>query len=269
MLTGQRPRAEEREEEGNMRMKQAVSVLLACVMLAGCSAGGGKKEEGYKKIVDDFAEITLLQDQDGGAYEKALEAVGIYLKDSNQETLEKARTAVRGTIEQMEEDSGSMTEYEMDEEFKELLIKYGLDPEEYKINADMRSGYLAGYISSLQYLEYYLENEGPGGVTRESLEFTYQYDVEEQEYMGGFYYTGVNYWFAEWGEEETAYVMQQVVDQLQYLTAEDPVWENSRDAVERRLNVYLDTIEKHMDQWLKFIGENQEDLYQMQKELGK
>lgn len=252
-----------------MRMKQGVSILLVCFLLAGCSAVGGKKKEYYKKIVDDFAGITLLQDQDGGAYEKALEAVGIYLKDSNQETLNEARAAVSKTIERMEEDSSSMAEYEMDEEFKELLIKYGLDPEEYKINADMRSGYLAGYISSLQYLEYYLENEGTGSVTRESLEFTYQYDVEEQEYMGGFYYSGINYWFAEWGEEETAYVKQQVVDKLQYLTAEDPVWEKSRDAVERRLNVYLDTIEKHMDQWLDFIGENQEDLYQMQKKMGK
>lgn len=251
------------------RVLHMAIVLSAGLLLAGCGSGGKKADEDYKKIVDDFAAVTLVQDQDNGDYAKALESVGVYLNDSTPESLKEAQTVVRETIEKMEEVSSSGPAYEMEPGFSELLSKYGFDPEEYQINADMRKGYLAGYIDSLGYLEYYLQNEGEGSVTRNSLEFTYQYDMEEQEDMKGFYYCGINYWFAEWGEEETAYVKQQVLDKMESFTVKDPVWENSRDAVERKLTVYLDNIEKHMDKWLDFIGENQEDLYEMEKQQRK
>ena len=52
-------------------------VLLAGALLAGCGNKADAREN-YRQIVDDYAVFTLEQDGDSAAYDKALEAVGIY-----------------------------------------------------------------------------------------------------------------------------------------------------------------------------------------------
>lgn len=284
-----------RKERLRFHRLAAAAVLAAAVTIAGCSgqtaqkaaeSGSGKEgketveaakspetagteaeaDSGYKKIVDDFWSVITVQDQDSASYDRALEAVGAYLEDSGPESLKTAQDAVKDTIAQMEADAQTIVPCELDEDFSQLLREYGIDPEEYKINADMRSGYLAGFLNSLDYLDYYLDQEAVTDITREDLEFTYDYDLREQKLLRAYCFSSVNYWFAEWEPEAVDYVKEQVADRLVSFKTEDSVWEDSRSAVERRGNLYLDEIEKMLDEWTEFIGERQELLYQMEKE---
>ena len=271
-----------RKERLRFHRLAAAAVLAAAMIMAGCGgkdsgqtvqkaaeSGSGKEAEadnGYKKIVDDFWSVITLQDQDSASYDRALEAVGAYLEDSGPESLKTAQDVVKETIAQMEEDAQAIVPCELDETFSQLLSEYGIDPEEYKINAVMRSGYLAGYLNSLDYLDYYLDQEAVTDITREDLEFTYSYDVREQKLLRSYCFSSVNYWFAEWEPEAVDYAKEQVADRLVSFKTEDSVWEDSRSAVERRGNLYLDEIEKMIDEWADFIGERQELLYQMEKD---
>ena len=133
-------------------------VLLAGALLAGCGNKADAREN-YRQIVDDYAVFTLEQDGDSAAYDKALEAVGIYLENDDGDSLEKARRAVSDTIGRMEEDAGQAVSYELSEELAAVLAGYGVDQEEYTINANMRSAYLSDYIENLKTLQYYLELE--------------------------------------------------------------------------------------------------------------
>lgn len=244
-------------------MALLLGVMSAAGILSGC-AGGGKDGE-YRVIVDNYAEIMLAQDQDSLAYDRALEAVGAYLEDSGEETLTEALKTVQDTMARMEEEAGSYVPFEPSGELLEALEDYEMDSEEYKINADMRSGSLYSYLSSLEFLEFYLESERDfPGITRDTLEFTWEFDMEEQENMRGYCYASVNYWFAGWDEEQVEYVEEKVLGQFQSFGAETKVWENDRDAVELRLNAYLDNIERAMKEWETYIGGSQESLYELE-----
>ena len=212
--------------------------LLAGALLAGCGNKADAREN-YRQIVDDYAVFTLEQDGDSAAYDKALEAVGIYLENDDGDSLEKARRAVSDTIGRMEEDAGQAVSYELSEELAAVLAGYGVDQEEYTINANMRSAYLSDYIENLKTLQYYLE-------------------------LKGFYYYSINYWFAGWEGNQKAYVEEKVIKNLKSYGAENPVWEDSREAVEQKMNLYLDQMEELQYRLEEHIGRSQEELYQME-----
>ncbi|HIZ80188.1 MAG TPA: hypothetical protein IAA17_10420 [Candidatus Lachnoclostridium stercorigallinarum] len=239
--------------------------LAAAVSASGCSGG---RDVGYRKLVDDFAAVTLAQDQDSAAYDQALAAVGAYLEDSGEETLSAARRAVTETRIQMEEDGAALTPYELDEDLAAVLEDYGLDPEEYVINADMRAGYLSGYAESLKNLEFYLEHESADqeSVTRPALEFLYDFRRDYQECTRGFCFYGINYWFAGWEGEALDYVRSQVTDRLRSFVTEESVWEDSREGVERKLDLYLRRMEECQQEFQEYLGEAQEDLYRLEQE---
>ena len=93
----------------------AVGLMLAC--LAGC----GGKDGGYRILVDDFAEITLAQDGDSAAYDRALGAVRAYLENPGEETLQYALSEVTEVREQMEADGANLKPYELREELVPVL----------------------------------------------------------------------------------------------------------------------------------------------------
>ena len=240
-------------------------IILASALLAGCGKEADDREN-YRKIVDDYAVFTLEQDGDSAAYDKALEAVGIYLENDGGDSLENARSAVSDTIGRMEEDAGQPVSYELSEELAAILAEYGVDQEEYTINANMRAAYLSEYIESLKTLRYYLEPESKEerDLLRDDLEFLYGVQRDSQTCEKGFYYYSINYWFAGWDGDQKAYVEEKVIKNLKSYRAENPVWEDSRDAVEQKMNLYLDQMEELQYRLEEHIGRSQEELYQME-----
>lgn len=240
-------------------------IILASALLAGCGKEADDREN-YRKIVDDYAVFTLEQDGDSAAYDKALEAVGIYLENDGGDSLENARSAVSDTIGRMEEDAGQPVSYELSEELAAILAECGVDQEEYTINANMRAAYLSDYIESLKTLRYYLEPESKEerDLLRDDLEFLYGVQRDSQTCEKGFYYYSINYWFAGWDGDQKAYVEEKVIKNLKSYRAENPVWEDSRDAVEQKMNLYLDQMEELQYRLEEHIGRSQEELYQME-----
>lgn len=240
------------------------AVLLTMVVLivgaVGCASGGSTDIEERKAIIDDYAKILLLQDKDSAGFDEALAAVGEYLENPTAQQKETAMEALEDTISQMEADSADSASYEVSQELGQMLENQGISLVEYRLNADSRYTYLQGFAQDLAYLQEFLEYADEGEAFMKDLEMTYYFMSEEQKLMQSYNYTGVNYWFAGWGDEETAYVREQVFDKLKSFSAEDAQWRDSQDEVEADMNAYLDEVEALYDDWTAYIGASWEEL---------
>ena len=135
------------------------------------------------------------------------------------------------------------------------------------MNADARADELADYVSTLKVLDEFLSYEETGDLTRDALRMEYQMTAETQDILRSYNYCGINYWFAGWGEEEVSYVKRKVHDHLQSFSAEQETWKDDRDAVEQRMTAYMNELEDLMEEWADYLGDYQEEIYQIQKDL--
>lgn len=238
--------------------------IIIAVGITGCTSSKNQEELAQRKaIVDNYAEIILLQDQDSANYDKALSAVEAYLADPSTEQKNVAQDTIQDMAAQMETDSAACESYEISEELGQMLEAHQISRIEYQMNADSRYTYLQDYIQDLTYLEEYLSYADEGDAFMEDLQVTYRFMEEEQRLMRQYNGIGINYWFAGWGEEETAYIRQEVLNQLTSFLTEDMQWQDSRDAVEESMNACLDQVEELYNEWTAYIGESWEELNQM------
>lgn len=252
-------------KSGNKKIAMLIITFLIVLGAVGCESKKTNSDITERKmVIDDYAKIILLQDQDSANFDAALSAVGAYIDDITIKQKAAAMEALASAIEQMETDSAECESYEISEEFGQILEKHQISRVEYQMNADSRYTYLQDYIQNLTFLEEYLTYADEGEVFMEDLQRTYRFMEEEQQLMRAYNYTGINYWFAGWGEEETAYIRQEVFDKLVSFSADDVQWEDSRDAVEASMNACLDQVEALYNEWTAYIGESWEELNQMQ-----
>ena len=155
----------------------------------------------------------------------------------------------------------------MTEDFADILVENHIDPEEYQMNADSRISSLGRFITRLQTMDTYLEMVSilPGTV-EDDLRFMYEYNLEEQRIIRGYQYCAVNYWFASWEGEGAEYAKEQIADQLESFVLEESIWETSQEGAEQRMEVYLNQLEEQISELTDYIGEAQEELYEMEKE---
>lgn len=240
----------------------------AVIALSACGSGNRKKEaENRKTIVDDYAQIMMLQDQDSQAYDQVLEGIGGYLERPDGDKQEQLLEQMENTIQDMEELTDSYTPYQVDQEFAKLLDENGISSAEYEMNANGRYQMLAMYAQDLTILEFYVETADYDEIAMDELKEVHNEYVENQKDLRGYHYTGVNYWFAGWEAEDVEYVKEQVLKKFLSFSAENPVWETERDAVEVRMNTYLNRIEERLNQTAERLGEKQERLYELEKEV--
>ena len=244
-----------------LKVRNALIVSIAALLLPASAYGA---EEGYREIVDDYAEIMLAMDQDSAAVDQVLEAVEGYLENSGKENLQNAIDLAGQSRETFEELADSGETYVMEEEFAALLTEYGILPEEYEINAQMRNSAWIGYIQDMKTLEYYLQAENGEYPMREELEFVWERQIAIQELNRDYYGCTVNYWFAEWEEDTLPYIQEKLLDQFQSFRTENMNWETSRGAVEEKMGIYLNQAEEELNLWTEYLGEKQEELYQME-----
>lgn len=272
-----------RRIEGRKRrgVTGAVMPLLLCLsgfslVLSGCGmgngvGGNGGTSLGYQEIVADMASIILPMDQESLAYDQILTVIGAYIEDPQDMGAEETRALVRDSIADFQSAAQEAAPYAMEEEFARLLIEWGIDPEEYQMNADARESYLGRYIARLQTMDAFLEMETwyeDAGVNPD-FAYLYQYNLLEQESIRGYEYYSANYWFADWEEEAAAYAKEQIADQLQSFVTKDSLWESSRQAVEQKMTVYLEQLEDQTEEMAAYIGQAQEKLYQLEQELNE
>lgn len=237
--------------------------ILIVMGITGCASKKAQEELAQRKaIVDDYAKIILLQDQDSAKFDKALAVVDAYLADASAEQKNAAQDTIQEMIAQMETDSAACETYEISEELGQMLEAHQISRVEYQMNADSRLTYLQDYIQDLTYLQEYVSYADESDADRKALQTYYDFAVEEQRLMRSYNYIGINYWFAGWGEEETAYIRQEVLEQLVSFSFADAQWQDSRDAVEASMNGCLDSLEELYNEWAAHIGESWEELNQ-------
>ena len=241
------------------------AACLGSVILSGCQK---KQSDDYKIIVDNFKEIVFFQDENSAAYDQVLEQAEAYIKDSTEENLAAAREAVQEQIGLFTETCDTYEIPPMDEEFLELLDKYGIDAVEYKVVAEIERANLSSYIDSLTVLKFYLDAETEGDLLRKTLESVYEQDVAIQEYTRRFNYCQINYFFAEWDEESTAYVKETIMPGLKSFWFDDIMWETDKKTIEDKAMIYTNKMAEELDKLMDDIGRQQEELYQMEKEAG-
>lgn len=243
------------------------AVLVLAAGAAGCASGSDNNDVKERRaIIDDYAAVILRQDGDSADFDEALSAVDAYVENPTAQQKEAAMTALEETIRQMEADSEACAApFEASQELAQMLERQGISLVEYQMNADTRYSSLQGFAQDLTFLQEFLEYADEGGAFMEDLEQTYAFMVREQELMRGYNYVGINYWFAGWGEEETAYVREQVLDKLQSFTAQDAQWRDSRDAVEADMSAYLDEVEAVYDEWTAYVGASWEELKELEE----
>lgn len=225
--------------------------------------------EDKKRIVDNYAEIMMLQDQDSASYDRMMDAVSEYIEEPTPEKKQQ-------TIELLDEMMGDMAaladSYErcqLDDDFAKLLEENGIMSAEYEMNADGRYQILGEYVYDMYVLKYAMEEADYDEDAMAELIKTYDRFLEVQKNWRAYYYTSVNYWFAGWDEEDVDYIKQNVLDKFQSLNAETPTWETDRDAVELRMETYFSVIEDILNDIAEEIGEEIEQLYELEKEIGE
>ena len=57
-----------------------------------------------------------------------------------------------------------------------------------------------------------------------------------------------------------------MTDRLRSFVTEESVWEDSREGVERKLDLYLRRMEECQQEFQEYLGEAQEDLYRLEQE---
>ena len=195
-----------------------------------------------------------------------------------QEDLTKARETVDYAIGQMTESQKHITSHEISDELRDILKSCNMDPEEYKVNGDMRAVRLSDYVSKLNNLKGRLDlaaEAGGGGLggnsggedgllaeITEILSFWASYYTRYQNYMRTYSYYTINYWFCQWDQEKTAYVEEQLLDHLTSFKTEDSVWERGREAVERKMDLCLDGIEELGHEPEAYIGAMGAEVYE-------
>lgn len=256
---------------GMMRLrKKAVLLTVFGLMTAvfGCSSRTSRSNlDERRAIIDDYAEIMLLQDQDSAGFDEALAAVGAYLGNRTPEQKEASGQVIEETVRRMEEDIAAGDTYTASDALAGMLKNQGISRAEYEMNANSRDGALREFIQELLYLQEYLEYADAGETAMEDLERAYGFSSDIQEINCGYQYTGVNYWFAGWGEEEVSYVERQVRDKFQSFRAEDAKWLDSRDEVEMQMNAWLDRYEAVNSALTEAIGDSWENLKRTEEEL--
>lgn len=243
-------------------LMMAITAMFLTISLASC--GQSSQSGDYERLVDGFGEIFLLQDGDSAAFDEALAAVGRFLEDDTLLNLKDAENAVEACLEQFSQISSTYESPATDAAFDNILKAYGIEPEEFRIEADMRVSSALQYMDSLNMLAVYLDYENRNTLGRDAFVFLYEQTVRIQEYSRRFSYYGINYYFA--GLEGTAldYAREQVITQLRSFYFEDLAWETDRDVIEAKGLAYLNQMEAEQEKVSEEIGRQQKKLDELQ-----
>lgn len=247
-----------------------LNIIIGAAAVVGASGCASQKDnaelEQKKAIIDDYAKIILLQDKDSANYDKALEAVEVYIGDPSQAQKTTSLQTIQDITEQIEEDSKECEPVEISDEFGQMLENNQISRVEYQMNADSRYSCLQDYIQDLEYLEEYLSYADEAEWAMDDLKAVYALMSDEQELMKRYNYAGINYWFAGWGDEEKDYISQEIFEKLVSFSSDSFQWHDSRNETEADMNGYLDELEDLYDKWAAHVGESWDELNQMREE---
>ncbi len=209
--------------------------------MGGFTLTGGPR----RRIVDDFASRIGEMEEASAVYDKALLAVGAYLRG------ELAREEVQGSLGEASETLKTIAEdarpHPVDGQLSGDLAAEGIDQEEYTVIADEYLGNLAAYRRDLERLQEILDQEEnrENALPILSLEQETMWGI--QEGLRGYYFCAVNYLFSGWDDEDAAYVREHILAGLHSLADPTLEWLEEKEKIETKASAFLDECEQWKD----------------------
>ncbi|MCD7922162.1 MAG: hypothetical protein LUG27_06960 [Clostridiales bacterium] len=181
--------------------------------------------------------------------------------DEKKNVTEPYSDTIEAAMEEMEDRRDSVGTYTVSSEMSALLEDYGIMPEEVESFGNTRDSDLYNYLLSLETVYGCFLYAEEFSFQYENLSYYYELDMGIHESERGYYYYGcLNYWFAEWEEEQVDLVREQVIDQLKDYLPETYTWETDPDVVEQKVMLYLDEVEAYLENMTERLGEQIESL---------
>ena len=246
------------------RLAGIIGMMLVTVCaLSGCSGKSEKTEEvseDFKKIVDEYAVITLRKDGESALIDKAYAAVSEYLDYPGPDQLEVTAQAIEDSYAQLYDQYDQLEDYQMPEDISGLIEDYGIYYEDFMLYATEEKSEIADYIQNLLNLYEYLGYEATDLPMTEEMTFHFNMVDQMQQIQRKYMYTSVNFWFAGRSEAEVAYVQEAVTDKFVSFISDGHEWDNDQKNVEDRLNAYLDEMADMRLEWDIYLGEREAEL---------
>lgn len=254
-----------------MRNKKSLLGFAVMTMFSAAASGCIKTDaadfEGFQKVVDEYAKITLRMDAESALVDAAYASVEKYLEDPNLDQLQETAGEVEHAFRQLYDQYTQMEEYKMPEEISELIEEYDIFYEDFMTYASEEKTQVVEYILDLGDVYEYLSYEATDLPLTEELAFFFDILNQCQKINCNYMYTSINYWFAGRSEKELAYVEEAVTDRLISFCSDGHEWDKNQADVEDRLNAYLDEIADLRLDWKIYLGEQQAEINQMKQEL--
>ena len=264
-------------DRSNVRHRRLVPMLTAAAVvsaaLGGCAdTASTDTSENRRQIVDDMAPAILLIDSISALRDEALDIVGRYAESGSDEDLQEAMEALEDTYDELlklEEQAEQYADAELTEEYLTILEEEDISAQDYLTFMTIPATNLENYSFEIYYLYSDLADLYYGVETQEeSFVFNYETQVLNQQYERQYgWYAYVNYWFAEWEDEDLDYVQEQILDHLTSLNTEGLEWDSSRDSIETRINAIIDNIETLTVELEAYVEEEEDALEALKKEL--
>lgn len=256
----------------NSRMK----TIITGIVLIGLIGGGifavkylsdRNAEKDFKYVAEEFGKVILAQDADSAVMDEAIQAVGAYLDSSSDETLLEAWDILETSKETLLKRKENFVPYETDKEGMNKFKKCGISFEEFSMLDTTHVSTLSDYIFNIENLQIYIGYELTEDPMREDLKECYEFVMEYNENNKGYMGCGINYWFAGVDEQEKAYLDEYILNHIQSFKVKDIVWEDTREAVERRLTIYLDELEDLLLESAIDVGQEESELREFETEI--
>lgn len=240
--------------------------LAAAVFLSAAALPVYAEETEYEKAVTLIADYVLPLDEAGVLFEEEMAEIGDCLDGEGE--LASLRTSLLDMAGKIETIAQELTEYVSPDDAEEIMEACGIDKADYEAVqvyliddiyslADELSYFYQMYFYDYtdEEVEAYLEE------FRENLEFEEKCWEAKKGYC---YYLYINYFFAEWDEEELKVVEEKLLSELSVLDGDDFEWKNQRDDTEAMIEEYLDQYEEYNQQYAEFTAGLKEGLIRKQ-----
>ncbi|MCD8118333.1 MAG: hypothetical protein LUE29_02360 [Lachnospiraceae bacterium] len=220
----------------------------------------------FQDIIAEYLPIILDYDSYGVQFDLALSAVESYLDGTL--SLADTEAEIEAVCLTLTEYCRNLTDYTVSAELSRALQDHGILPEDFEYFADLRADQASEYLSDLDFLDFYLPYADDYDFDLQEVSFWFELHSTIQEaYRGYYFYGSVNYWFAEWDEEQTACVQEEVIPLLASYIPETYVWETSQTASEEKAMSYLDILEDCVAMDAEHLGGLIEELNRLKREL--
>ena len=213
------------------RLAGIIGMMLVTVCaLSGCSGKSEKTEEvseDFKKIVDEYAVITLRKDGESALIDKAYAAVSEYLDHPGPDQLEATAQEIEDSYAQLYDQYDQLEDYQMPEDISGLIEDYGIYYEDFMLYATEEKSEIADYIQNLLNLYEYLGYEATDLPMTEEMTFHFNMVDQMQQIQRKYMYTSVKFLFAGRSEAEVAYVQEDMTDKVFSFIFDGHEWENN------------------------------------------